>query len=63
MTLAIGWPHDGGETVRAWPHEPGDWQAKTHAALDSARRRDRGASHDARHGRSRALVRSRLCNP
>ncbi len=27
MTLAIGWPHDGGETVGTWPHEAGDWQA------------------------------------
>jgi hypothetical protein len=26
MTVAIGWPHDGGETAGAWPHEAGDWQ-------------------------------------
>ena len=26
MTLAIGRPHEGGETLRAWPHEAGDWQ-------------------------------------
>jgi hypothetical protein len=26
MTLAIGWLHDGGETVGTWLHQPGDWQ-------------------------------------
>jgi hypothetical protein len=25
MTLAIEWPHGGGETVGTWPHEAGDW--------------------------------------
>ncbi len=27
MTLAIGWLHDGGDTVETWPHQAGDWQA------------------------------------
>lgn len=26
MTLATGWPHEGGENPRGWPHEGGDWQ-------------------------------------
>ena len=26
MTLAIGWLHDGGETVGTWLHDAGDWQ-------------------------------------
>jgi hypothetical protein len=26
MTLAIGWLHDGGETVGTWLHQAGDWQ-------------------------------------
>lgn len=25
MTLAIGWLHDGGETVGTWLHQVGDW--------------------------------------
>ncbi len=28
MTLAIGWLHDGGETVGTWLHEAGDWQPR-----------------------------------
>jgi len=26
MTLAIGWLHDGGDTVGTWLHDAGDWQ-------------------------------------
>jgi hypothetical protein len=26
MTLAIGWPHDGGENRWNLAHEAGDWQ-------------------------------------
>ena len=26
MTLAIGWLHDGGDTVETWLHQAGDWQ-------------------------------------
>ena len=25
MTLAIGWLHDGGDTVETWLHQAGDW--------------------------------------
>jgi hypothetical protein len=25
MTLAIGWLHEGGETLRTWLHDCGDW--------------------------------------
>ncbi len=28
MTLAIGWPHEGGENPREWPHEGGDWHVE-----------------------------------
>jgi len=30
MTLAIGWLHDGGDTVETWLHQAGDWQFRTH---------------------------------
>jgi hypothetical protein len=25
MILAIGWTHEGGETLKSRPHEGGDW--------------------------------------
>ena len=28
MTLAIGWLHDGGDTVETWLHQAGDWQSQ-----------------------------------
>ena len=33
MTLAIGWLHDGGDTVETWLHQAGDWHP---AAIDDA---------------------------
>jgi hypothetical protein len=29
MTLAIGWLHDGGDTVETWLHQAGDWHRST----------------------------------
>jgi hypothetical protein len=31
MTLAIGWPHEGGENPGTWPHEGGVWQLEKRA--------------------------------
>jgi len=28
MTLAIGWLHEGGETLGTWLHEGGDWHRR-----------------------------------
>ena len=28
MTLAIGWLHDGGDTVETWLHQAGDWHGE-----------------------------------
>jgi len=28
MTLAIGWLHDGGDTVETWLHQAGDWHRR-----------------------------------
>jgi hypothetical protein len=32
MTLAIGWLHDGGDTVGTWLHDAGDWQKRERAS-------------------------------
>jgi hypothetical protein len=39
MTLAIGWLHDGGDTVGTWLHDAGDWHPllKTHRRIQVAR--------------------------
>jgi hypothetical protein len=29
MTLAIGWLHEGGDTLGTWLHQAGDWQITT----------------------------------
>jgi len=36
MTLAIGWLHDGGDTVETWLHQAGDWHATANSAAMSA---------------------------
>ena len=43
MTLAIGWLHDGGDTVETWLHQAGDWQARfgVRIACDRAAQRSR----------------------
>jgi hypothetical protein len=35
MILAIGWLHDGGETVGTWLHQAGDWQEPKAARSES----------------------------
>jgi hypothetical protein len=62
MTLAIGWLHDGGDTVGTWLHDAGDWQA-FHNWRDSSSFARRGAPLSTKVTLAGSRTRSRVQNP